>query len=121
MDGGRGKRWSGRSLRFFGERHSTPDVFVERGIGALLSLSHQRGDDLGVALEYAPRRFELEAADLYLCGNYGACELDAADALDGPAWIAPLTASVVWMTDGEIQGVTREKLALWAEKRLGRL
>ena len=106
--------------QLFAERHSTPDVFVERAAGAQLTLSHQPSDDLGVALEYAPRRFELDAASLYLCGNYGACELEARDALAGPAWLAPLTASVAWMSDGELQGVTRDKLSLWRLEPLPR-
>lgn len=97
----------------FAERHITPDVFVERAVGGHIALSHQPNDDLGLALQFAPRRFELDAAALYLCGNYGACELDAWDALQGPAWLAPLTATAVWMSDGELQGVTRDKLALW--------
>ena len=107
-------------LQLFAERHSSPDVFVERGAGALLSLSRSVNDDLGFAIEYAPRRFELEAAELYLCGNYGACELSALGELGGAAWLAPLTASAVWMSDGELQGVTRDKLALWRLEPLPR-
>lgn len=104
----------------FAERHTTPDVFVERAIGAVATLSRQPSDDLGVALQFAPRRFELDAAALYLCGNYGACEMDAWETLQGPAWLAPLTASIVWMSDGELQGVTRDKLALWRLEPLPR-
>ena len=107
-------------VQIFAERHSSPDVFVERGVGALLSVSRSVNDDLGFALEYAPRRFELDAAELYLCANYGACELSALEDLGAPAWLAPLTASVVWMSDGELQGVTREKLALWRLEPLPR-
>ena len=100
-------------LELFVERQSSPDVFVERGTGAGLTLSRQPSDDLGFALEYRPRRFELDAVELYLCGNYGTCELQAGEALAGPAVLAPVTASVVWLSDGELQGVTHEKLALW--------
>ena len=105
----------------FAERHATPDVFVERAVGANAALAIQPSDDLGFALQYAPRRSELDAAALYLCGNYGACELDAWDALQGPAWLAPVSASVVWMSDGELQGVTRDKVALWRLEPLPRV
>lgn len=107
-------------VELFAERHSAPDVFVEHGFGGSLALSRQPSDDLGFALEYRPRRFELEAVELYLCGNYGACELDALQSLGGPRWLAPLTASVVWMSDGELQGVTRDKLSLWRLEPLPR-
>lgn len=107
-------------IDFFVERLSAPDVFVERAVGAGIQLSRQPSDDLGFALEYRPRRFELDAVELYLCGNYGACEIGAGAALAGPAWLAPVTASLAWMSDGELQGVTRDKLSLWRLEPLPR-
>lgn len=107
-------------LELFAERTSSPDVFIERGFGVTARLSRHPDQDLGFAIQYGARRFDLSAVELYLCGNYGACERDAFDRLAGPAWLAPLTASIVWMSDGELQGVTREKLALWRLEELPR-
>lgn len=104
----------------FGERASTPDLYIERSVGLALGARSSPGEDYGVYAEYRPRRVELESVELYVCGNYGACEADAPEILGGPAWLAPITVGALWMSDRELQGVTREKLAAWRLEPLPR-
>jgi outer membrane protein insertion porin family/translocation and assembly module TamA len=83
-------------VRGFAERESSPDVYVQEGFGAQLSLARALTRRLDAQLSYQPERNELEAADLYFCGQYAVCTATGIAELSDWNWHSPLEAIVLW-------------------------
>lgn len=110
-----GRPRTGAAAELFAERHSTPGVFVQTGFGADLRLSHvlDFANTTSFALEYRPARYELDAADLYFCANYGVCQRSAIADIEQASWLSPVALVGAYRSDAALEGLTDEKLPLW--------
>jgi outer membrane protein insertion porin family len=82
----------------FLRRRSSPGVFIDRGYGANTALTRNLVGTKQLPLS-ATYRFELnrvEAGDVYFCVNFGACEFQTIEALQGQQRLSPaaLTGSI---------------------------
>lgn len=91
----------------FVSRESAPFVYVQRGYGGQLGVLRQIRLDLIGSFRYSPQRYALSAADVYFCGNYGACDPGELDDLTGYHWLSPLQAQLFWTPTGPPQLVRR--------------
>lgn len=82
-------------LRGFFAREAAPRAYVRVGYGAELALARTLGPRLVASIGFLPERNELEAADIYFCGNFGVCDDAAIDRLARPTTHAPLELLLV--------------------------
>jgi outer membrane protein insertion porin family/translocation and assembly module TamA len=80
----------------FGQRRSSPGIFVDRGYGANVAFTRAVTSQLPLSATY---RFEInrvEAGEVYFCVNYGACDFPTINALQGQQRLSPvaLTGSI---------------------------
>ncbi|AHG89875.1 surface antigen (D15) [Gemmatirosa kalamazoonensis] len=80
----------------FGQRRSSPGIFVDRGYGANLAFTRELTTQVPLSATY---RFEInrvEAGEVYFCVNFGACDFPTIDALQGQQRLSPaaLTGSI---------------------------
>jgi outer membrane protein insertion porin family/translocation and assembly module TamA len=80
----------------FGQRRSSPGIFVDRGYGANVAFTREVTSQLPLSATY---RFEInrvEAGEVYFCVNYGACDFPTINALQGQQRLSPvaLTGSI---------------------------
>jgi outer membrane protein assembly factor BamA len=80
----------------FAARESSPDVFVQEGFGGALSFARALTRGLDAMISIAPERNQLEAADLYFCGQYGVCTQSGINDLSGWSWLSPAEAVLTW-------------------------
>jgi outer membrane protein assembly factor BamA len=87
-------------VRAFARRETAPPVYVQRGFGGEVGITHELGRTASVGIGWAPRRDELHAVGLYFCANYALCEPEQVAPFATPRWLAPVQLSVVSMTPG---------------------
>jgi outer membrane protein insertion porin family/translocation and assembly module TamA len=96
------------TLHAFAARESSPDVFVQRGFGGALAFSRALSRNLDAMISVAPERNELEAADLYFCGQYGVCTVSGVADLSGWSWLSPVEAIVTWTSSAAPTDVRKQ-------------
>ena len=91
----------------FTRRQSSPNAWIERGVGGRIGLSRDLGAGFHGLLDYRFERNELEASGIYFCGNYGVCSDAGIRALSEPTRLAPLDAVVAWRSTDQPFDVRR--------------
>jgi outer membrane protein assembly factor BamA len=82
------------SLGIYGERTSLPDIFVRTAVGANLALVRSLGRATPLSLSYRPQLSTLDAAEVFFCTSFLACEPSDIDILQGRNWLAPVGTSI---------------------------
>jgi outer membrane protein insertion porin family/translocation and assembly module TamA len=82
-------------LSFFAHRQSAPAVFIDRGVGASASFTHQLGQQSPATLAYRFEITEVEAGDIYFCVNFGVCQFQTIAALRGRHALSPLSIGIL--------------------------
>jgi outer membrane protein assembly factor BamA len=88
-------------------RQSSPNAWIERGVGGRLGVSRDIGRGFHALLDYRLERNELEASGIYFCGNYGVCSGAGIGALAQPTRLAPLDAVLIWRSTDQPLDVRR--------------
>jgi outer membrane protein assembly factor BamA len=91
----------------FTRRQSSPNAWIERGVGGRIGLSRDFGAGFHGLLDYRFERNELEASGIYFCGNYGVCSDAGIRALSEPTRLAPLDAVLGWRSTDQPLDVRR--------------
>ena len=78
------------SLGIYGERTSLPDVFVRQSVGVNAVLARALGRGASLALSYRPQLASLEAAEVFFCTSFLACDPADIALLQSASWLAPV-------------------------------
>lgn len=78
------------SVGVYGERTSLPDVFVRTAVGVNLALVRSLGRATPLSLSYRPQLSRLDAAEVFFCTSFLACEPTDIEILQGASWLAPV-------------------------------
>lgn len=84
------------SLTFgvFGERTSYKDLFVRTSGGANIALIRSLGRATPLSFSYRPQLTKLDAAEVFFCSSFLACEPSDIENLQSANWLSPLGANV---------------------------
>ena len=84
------------SLGVFAHRRATPNVFVDRGMGANVTFTRTVAERTPASATYQFALTKVEAGDLYFCVYYGVCDTPSISAQRSRQRLSPvaLTASV---------------------------
>ncbi len=82
------------SLGLYGERTSLPDVFVRKAIGVNAVLVRSMGRGTSLALSYRPQLSLLDAAEVFFCTSFLACDPADIAIIQRASWLAPVGASL---------------------------
>ena len=100
-----------RSLSFgvnlFWDRQSVQDVFVREAVGVDLSLFQAVAPNTSVTFAYRPEFTKLEAAAVFFCTSIQVCTPDDIASLQEPAWLAPVSVSIVQGSTDNVLNPTR--------------
>jgi outer membrane protein assembly factor BamA len=109
-------------LGAFTRRQSSPNAWIERGVGGRVGLSRSLGRGLHALVDYRFERNELEASASYFCGNYGVCTAAGVDRLAQPTRLAPLQGVLAWrstdLLGGDVRLPERRPGTEWIAARL---
>jgi outer membrane protein assembly complex protein YaeT len=78
------------SLGVYGERTSLPDIFVRTAVGVNIALVRALGRATPLSATYRPQLSKLEAAEVFFCASFLACEPSDIEILQGANRLAPL-------------------------------
>ena len=82
------------SLGLYGERTSLPEVFVRKAVGLNAVLVRSLGRGTSLALSYRPQLSVLEAAEVFFCTSFLACDPADIDIIQSASWLAPVGANL---------------------------
>ncbi|MSR35387.1 MAG: hypothetical protein EXR95_01915 [Gemmatimonadetes bacterium] len=82
------------SVGIYGERTSLKDIFVRKAVGVNLGFVRTLGRATPLSLTYRPQLSTLEAAEVFFCTSFLACDPTDIDILQGANWLAPVGANV---------------------------
>lgn len=115
----------------FGQRRSSPGVFVDRGYGANATFTRSLTTQAPLSATYRFEVNRVEAGEVYFCVNYGACDFPTIGALQGQQRLSPaaLTGSVStadnpleptrgWVARAELEHASRLTLSDYRYNRL---
>ena len=94
-------------LNLFWERQSVQDVFVREAVGVDLSLYQAVATNTSVTFAYRPELTKLEAAAVFFCTSIQVCTPDDIASLQEPAWLAPVSVSIVQGSTDNVLNPTR--------------
>jgi outer membrane protein assembly factor BamA len=77
-------------LGLYGERTSLPEVFVRTAVGVNVGLVRSLGRATPLSLTYRPQLSTLDAAEVFFCSSFLACDPSDIDILQGANWLAPV-------------------------------
>lgn len=77
----------------FGHRRSSPGAFADRGYGVSTTFTRELAIRSTASANYRFELTRLEATDVYLCVNFGVCDTQTVEALQGEQRMSPLSLS----------------------------
>ena len=82
------------TVGIYGERTSLPDVFVRKAVGVNVALVRSLGRGASLSLSYRPQLSRLEAAEVFFCTSFLACDPADIDVIQSANWLIPVGATV---------------------------
>lgn len=75
----------------FAHRNINPGVFIDRGVGGTVTLTHQISIRAPISLNYRHEINRVQASDVYFCVNFGVCDSLTIGTLRSHQSLSPLT------------------------------